>query len=111
MTSFPEGYPDVVTGALSPTDNVLVTGHSNGMIVKSDLVTGARTVLHQGSPTIRSIALSPKKEVVVGTASGLLMTFQLDHPSTKETLRDEDFTVNSRVWKTIWLDPPHKHQA
>ncbi len=89
--------PPTVTGDMA--NGLLVTGHSNGLIVKSNLDSGSKEVLTQCTPSIRSIAISPKGEVAVGTESGLLFTFPLANPAAREILRKEEFTVNSKVWK------------
>jgi len=43
--SFPEDFPNATTGIFFPEDNILVTGHQNGMVVKWDISTKKEKII------------------------------------------------------------------
>lgn len=101
---FPKEFPPVIAGVLLIDENFLITGHANGFVVGWDITTGKHQILLTCSSPVRTISISPSKNVLVGCVSGLLLTFPLSNPQSYETVKQAENTTRSRVWRAASVD-------
>jgi len=99
---FPDEFPMVTTGVLFHDEKILITGHENGYLMKWNLDTGEKEILHECSSTIETISKSPSKEILVGCNSGLFFSFSLSSPKQKNILQEPEYSKFSRVWRSVW---------
>lgn len=99
---FPKDFPPVTTGILLVGKNTLITGHENGFLVKWDLKDSSYIILHESDSPVTTISYSGGKKIAVGYHSGGLYVVELDKDHQIETLRSPKYSVNSRVWNTLW---------
>jgi GTPase SAR1 family protein len=86
------------------SQQVIITGHQKGLIVRSDLAKGAYEVLDDCHFDITAIALSPRGEALVGCHSGLVYIINLDDPTRKQTIQEPGFSNRSRIWRITVVD-------
>ena len=103
VLQFPDEFPPVSTGALLQDRGLLITGHSNGLLIQWQLKDKSHKVLHECASPVETISVSVKGEVAVGCNSGLLFVFHIDAPSKKTVLQEPTYSVLSRVWRTLWV--------
>jgi GTPase SAR1 family protein len=100
---FPKGFPSATTGILLAKEQILITGHENGFVMKWDIKGKTQTKLHDGNSPIRTIAYSGGNEIAIGCDSGALVIMSLDQPEKSETIRKPMYDKFSRVWRAIWV--------
>lgn len=102
VLKFPEEIPPVTAGALFPDRGLLITGHSNGLVIQWHLKDSSHKVLHDCSSPVETVSVSPKGEVAVGCNSGLLFVFHIEDPTKKTVIQEATYSVHSRVWRSLW---------
>jgi hypothetical protein len=102
---FPDGFPQVTTGILID-ENTLISGHQNGFVVKWDIKSGNYAILFQGNSSVTTMSANENKnKIAVGYHSGGLYIVELSEKNHLiHTLRQSKFTINSRVWRVLWVD-------
>jgi len=103
VLAFPDEFPTANIGILLPEQNTLITGHTNGYVVRWDLTSKKHQILYQCNSPIETLSKSPKNEFVVGCNSGLLFTFTLDNLGNQNILQDAGYTKASRIWRSTWV--------
>jgi len=102
LFSFPDEFPIVTAAILFPDDRILITGHVNGYLMKWNIDTGEKELLHECASTIETISKSPTKDILVGCNSGLIFRFSLSSPNDKDIIQEATHTKFSRVWRSSW---------
>ena len=101
---FPDEFPDVTAGIFISEDDVLVTGHSNGYLVRWDIRTRKYKILHECNSKVETMSKSSTGDILVGCNSGFLFIFSLSSPQYKTILQKHVHNKWSRVWRSLWLD-------
>jgi WD40 repeat protein len=104
VIAFPEDFPPVTTGVLLLDKKLLITGHKNGFLVRWNLENGTYRVLFKSDSPVMTVSFSGEKTIAVGYHSGGLYVIELDDESKVQMLRSPQYSVNSRVWRTLWPD-------
>jgi hypothetical protein len=104
LVAFPDGFPRVKSGVLLPDKKTVITGHEDGLVVQCDISSGKWTILDECHFEITTVTFSPKQEILVGCATGLLYIFPLKNPSLKRVIQEPGFSKKDRVWRIVWLD-------
>lgn len=102
LVNFPEGGSPATAGVFLHDENLLVTGHDNGLVYLWNLSDGSNRRLFSCSSKIHTIACSSKKELVIGSHYGDLALVNLDGKS--EIIKPAKGTVAARVWRCEWID-------
>lgn len=102
--TFPKDFPPATTGVLLLDRKLLLTGHKNGFLVKWNLENGNYHILFKSDSPVMSVSFSGENRIAVGYHSGGLYVIELDAESKVKTLRRPQYSVSSRVWRTLWLD-------
>lgn len=103
LLAFPKEFPGVKVGILLIDDNLLITGHENGFVVKWDLKSKTDEILHECSSPVEAISRSQTGEIAVGCHSGLLFTFTLSNPKKQNIIQDATHSKFSRIWRMKWV--------
>lgn len=98
---FPD-LPNATTGVLLSEDNLLITGHLNGLVIRWDITKGTREILYKCTSKIETISCSDEKEIVVGSHAGHLFVLDLKKPKILDTIQEPTYNVHSRVWRTLY---------
>jgi WD40 repeat protein len=83
---------------------IFLVGHEDGQLVMWSSETGRSILIGKFDGAIRSIAVSPAREIAVGCESGFLAVFNLQDPKVKKVLQESTSSVFSRVWRVTWLN-------
>jgi len=103
IVAFPENFPPVTTGVLLLRNNVLITGHENGFVIRWDIQQKKKySELYNCKSPVRTISSSDDNEIAVGCSSGGLVVIPLDKPKEMEIIRKPTYDKYGRVWRTIW---------
>ncbi len=102
LCTFPKDGPNVTAGVFLFEDNLLVTGHANGLVYLWNLKDGTNKKLYSCSDVIQTIACSSKKELVIGSHAGDLVVATLDGQFS--TIKAGSSAVRDRVWKCEWIN-------
>ena len=98
----PQEFPPISAGVFLINSNVIITGHTNGYVVKWDLSSNSHELLHECYSRVETISYSPKEEFAVGCNSGLLFTFTLSDPKKENLIQKATHDKFSRVWRSTW---------
>lgn len=102
IVGFPKEFPSATTGLFIPDQQLLITGHENGMVVQWNTSKSEHKILHQCFSRIETMSVSPRGEIAVGCNSGLLFTFDLKSPKKRHTIQEASDSVLARIWRSIW---------
>lgn len=102
ILAFPKGFPPVTTGVLLLRNNVLITGHENGSVIRWNIQKKDHSKLYDCKSPVRTISCSDDNEIAVGCNSGGLVVIPLDKPEEMEIIREPTYNKYGRVWRTIW---------
>ncbi len=105
ILAFPNEFPAASIGVLLPEQNILITGHNNGYVVRWDLKSKQYEILYQCNSPIETISKSTKNEIAVGCNSGLSFTFTLEKPNNQNILQEATYSKATRVWRSVWISP------
>jgi len=94
--------PNVTSGVFIPKQDLLITGHENGLVIISEVSSKKSDVLFKCRTKIESISYSGKKEIAIGSSGGDLVVINLEKPKEPSTIQEATFDVHSRVWRTLW---------
>lgn len=97
-----EDLPKITAGAFLPDEQMLITGHETGILLKWDLATKKYSVIRQCESPIQTISVSSRKDIAVGCHSGLLVVFSVKMPEKAEIVQEAGSSVFSRIWKCTW---------
>lgn len=100
--SFPKDFPQATTGILLLERNTLITGHENGFLVEWNIIDGSYQILLKSDSPVTTVAYSGSNRIAVGHHSGGLFVLDLNDKTKVETLRIPKYSVNSRIWRTLW---------
>ncbi|HEX9830639.1 MAG TPA: TIR domain-containing protein [Thermodesulfobacteriota bacterium] len=103
LLSFPNEFPTARVGILLPEQDILITGHNNGYVVRWDLASKQYEILHQCASPVETLSKSAKNEIAVGCNSGLLFTFNLTRPNEQNIIQEAAHTKATRVWRSTWV--------
>ncbi|HKU50733.1 MAG TPA: hypothetical protein VJP79_12340 [Nitrososphaera sp.] len=103
VIAFPKEFPPVRVGTLLLDQNILITGHANGFVVKWDIPSGEFAILFKCGSPVETISKSQANEIAVGCNSGLLFTFPVSNPTEQTVLQEAQYTKASRVWRSTWV--------
>lgn len=103
ILAFPNEFPTARVGIMLPEQNVLITGHNNGYVVRWDLTSKQYEILHQCASPIETLSKSARNEIAVGCNSGLLFTFNLENPNKQNVIQEAAYTKATRVWRSTWV--------
>ncbi len=103
VISFPTDFPQMTTGALL-NDKTLITGHQNGFVVMWDLDTRRFSIIFQDNSSVSTIACLGKRIAVGYFSGGLYLLEATDNGVITKKLREPKYTVNSRIWRLVWVD-------
>jgi len=101
---FPKEFPVATEGVLFLERNILITGHENGFLVKWNLKDGSYKILFKSDSPVTTISQVGQKKIAIGYHSGGFYVIDLDNDTQVEMLREPKYSVNSRIWKSIWID-------
>ena len=102
LVKFPKDGPVATAGVFLPNENILVTGHSNGLVFSWNVTDGSNKRLYSCSDKITTISCSSNKELVVGSHSGDLVVVGLDGKFS--VVKHVKGTVQDRVWRCKWIN-------
>jgi WD40 repeat protein len=98
-------FPNVTTGVFISKENLLVTGHQNGLVIKWDTNKGTYDVLFKCPSKIETISLVESRKIVVGSNAGNLLIIDLENPKNPEIIQEATYSVHSRVWRALSPKP------
>ncbi|MHA1332340.1 MAG: hypothetical protein ACTSR2_14830, partial [Candidatus Hodarchaeales archaeon] len=104
MIIFPKNFPKVSTGVFLKQENVLITGHENGLVVRWNIQNKKHSRLYDCNSPVSTISYSNDGRIAVGCNSGGLFVLSLSTPDKIEILQEPTYSKYSRVWRTVWLD-------
>lgn len=102
LLNFPKDGPNVTAGVFLYDGQLLVTGHTNGLVLLWNLRDKTCRKLYSCSDIIQAISCSPKNELVIGSHAGDLVIVTLD--GNVSTIKPGAKTVQDRVWKCEWIN-------
>ena len=102
LVQFPEGFPRANTAVLLNDGTSVITGHDNGLVVRSDLGTGRHDILADCNFQVTAISVNQNGEVIIGCHSGLLYIFRLADPSRNRRVQEPGFGIRDRIWRVVW---------
>ena len=102
LVRFPSDGQVATAGAFLKKENLLITGHANGLVNLWDLNNNSSKRLASCSSEIRTIACSEKNQLVIGTQYGDIVIATLD--GNTKTIWHGKNTKLDRVWKCRWID-------
>lgn len=105
LFSLPKGAPKITAGVLLPDENLLITGHDSGLVMKWNLSNGTRDRLYDCSTEIETIEISNNKEIIIGSHDGDIVVLSFSDPKNVQTLQLPTGGTRSRVWRSLWLKP------
>jgi GTPase SAR1 family protein len=101
--AFPREFPHATIGIPILEQNILITGHKNGYVVKWDLATGNYDILYKCNSRIETVSKSASNEIAVGCNSGLLFTFKLGEHDKRNIIQEATHSKSARIWRSTWL--------
>lgn len=104
ILTFPK-FPNVTTGVFLFKENLLVTGHQNGLVIKWNINKRTYDVLYKCPSKIETISGVDDKKIVVGSNAGNLLIIDLENPKNPEIIQEATYSVRSRVWRTLSPKP------
>jgi len=102
LITFPGDGPIATAGVFLYDEQLLITGHANGLVYLWNLKDKTSRKLYSCSDVIQTIACSTKKELVIGSHAGDLAVATLDGHFT--TIKPGARTVQDRIWKCEWIN-------
>jgi len=102
ILAFPKGFSPVTTGVLLLRNNVLITGHENGTVIRWSIQKKDSSRLYDCKSPVRTISCSDGNEIAVGCNSGGLVVIPLDKVEERKILREPTYDKYGRVWRTTW---------
>lgn len=102
LVKFPRDSSPATAGVFLHDENILVTGHDNGLVYLWNLSDGSNRRLFSCASKIHTIACSSKKELVIGSHYGDLAVVKLD--GRNEIIKPATGTTEARVWRCEWID-------
>jgi hypothetical protein len=102
VLEFPEEFPLITAGILFPDKELLITGHTNGYVVKWNLKNTNYEILFECGSNVETLSKSPNNEIAVGCNSGFLFTFTFND-LIQNKIQEATYTKASRIWRTKWI--------
>lgn len=102
LLAFPKNASEATTGVFFPEDNLLVTGHDNGVVFLWNLSGGSPRKLYECSTKIETVTASEKQELAIGSHSGEIVVLSIERPGYT-IVQPAAYGVRNRVWRSLWL--------
>lgn len=94
-------FPNVITGVFLPNENLLITGHQNGLVIKWDTTKTTYDLLYKCPSKVETISCIDDNKIVVGSNAGNLLVIDLENPKSPDVIQEATYSVHSRVWRTF----------
>ncbi len=92
----------ITTGSLILENNILVTGHENGVVVSWNIENNERHILYTCSSAITTINSSKKNELIIGSQDGHIVLLKLN--GDYEVLQTATYNTGHMTCKSQWLN-------
>lgn len=95
---------NVTAGLYIPEKNLLITGHSYGVVLIHEIDTGInKEILRIPGGRITSISMSPHMNISIGSQTGALFSFALTDTQNIVELIPPSYSKSSRIWTSTWV--------